>query len=498
MGFVEFLIGIILFPIFYFIDRRKNKDLVSSNKNVDTSPDPNWFSSQAPHFEYQEPEEVEDIEQEGDEDVGVTDLFGIGKIKARNRELEKELAELKAIVTPEQQAALNLTEQITRLNGKIAQKQSEINNLQKEIDKRKEYVFDLDDAMIFQDFSLYKPRYNFVKSEMYLQRLGKIRDEQKELIKSGRAVIGNNNWTVNYNAKAGRQMVRDTQKLLLRAFNCECDDAIGRVTYANIELSEKRIRHSAESISKLGKIMSLSITDEYLNSKISELYLAFEYEMAKQKEKEEQKELRAQMREEAKLQKEIEEARKKVTKEQVHYKNALEKLEKQILKAKTDEEKTDLEAKKSDILSQLDVIETNLKDIDYREANIKAGYVYIISNIGAFGENVYKIGMTRRLDPQERIDELGDASVPFKFDVHAMIFSDNAPALEAALHKTFENKKINMINQRKEFFNVTLDEIKDAVKKNFDKTVEFVDIASAEQFRTSKKMKELRDSGSSV
>ena len=98
--------------------------------------------------------------------------------------------------------------------------------------------------------------------------------------------------------------------------------------------------------------------------------------------------------------------------------------------------------------------------------------------------------MTRRLDPQDRVDELGDASVPFNFDVHAMIFSDNAPALEAALHRAFEDRKLNMVNTRREFFHVTLDEIKDVVKKNFDKTVEFIDVPDAEQYRISQKMKE--------
>ena len=148
-----------------------------------------------------------------------------------------------------------------------------------------------------------------------------------------------------------------------------------------------------------------------------------------------------------------------------------------------------MEKKKAEIEAQLEEINKNIKDIDYRESNAKAGYVYIISNIGAFGENIYKIGMTRRLDPQERIDELSDASVPFNFDIHAMIFSDNAPALENALHKAFENKKLNMVNQRREFFNVTLDEIKAVVMKNFDKSVEFIEVPEAEQYRTSLKMK---------
>lgn len=151
----------------------------------------------------------------------------------------------------------------------------------------------------------------------------------------------------------------------------------------------------------------------------------------------------------------------------------------------------DLLLKKAELESQLSEIDKALNDVDYRQANMRAGYVYIISNIGAFGENVYKIGMTRRLEPQERIDELGDASVPFNFDVHAMIFSDDAPALEAALHRAFENRKLNMVNQRREFFNVTLDEIKEVVKKNFDKTVEFIDVPDAEQYRISMRMKEI-------
>ena len=146
--------------------------------------------------------------------------------------------------------------------------------------------------------------------------------------------------------------------------------------------------------------------------------------------------------------------------------------------------------KKNDVEKNLIDLDIALKDVDYREANQKAGYVYVISNIGAFGNDVYKIGMTRRLNPQDRIDELGGASVPFKFDIHAMIFSDDAPALEAALHRAFENRKVNMANGRKEFFNVTLDEIKKVINANYDKTVDFIDIPPAQQYRESLKLKE--------
>ncbi len=195
------------------------------------------------------------------------------------------------------------------------------------------------------------------------------------------------------------------------------------------------------------------------------------------------------MREEAKLAKEIEEERKKLEKEQQHYQNALQRINAQ-LEAASDADRAAIEEKKAELMAQLDKIDKEFADVDYREANQRAGYVYVISNIGAFGENVYKIGMTRRLDPQDRVDELGDASVPFNFDVHAMIFSNDAPKLEAALHNAFADRKLNFVNQRREFFNVSLDEIKQVIKDNYDKSVEFVELAPAEQYRESLKLKE--------
>ncbi|MBO4950808.1 MAG: DUF4041 domain-containing protein [Clostridia bacterium] len=428
--------------------------------------------------------------------MGFFDIFRISKIKAENERLSTELADAKKMLTPEMLDACKLEQHIRDLeqheiaiHKQIEEKNAEIAKIQSNIDSRKKTLVDIDEQLLYQDFALYKPKYDFVNSDEYKERLDKIRSKQKDLIKNDRAVSGNMNWQVNGSKSEGKKMVKDMQKLLLRAFNSECDEVINRVTYANIDLSEKRINTSYEAVSKLGRIMSVSITSEYLKAKIEELYLAFEYKQKKQEEKEAQKELRAQLREEQKLQKEIEEARKKVQKEQKHYQNALETILKQIESA-SEEQKAELLQKKLELENQLGEIDKNLQDIDYREANAKAGYVYIISNIGAFGEDIYKIGMTRRLDPQERIDELGDASVPFDFDIHAMIFSEDAPALEAALHKAFENKKLNMVNHRREFFNVSLDEIKSVIRDNFDKVVEFVDVPEAEQYRTSIKLKE--------
>ena len=234
-------------------------------------------------------------------------------------------------------------------------------------------------------------------------------------------------------------------------------------------------------------------SNSFLELKLQELNLAYEYQVKKQEEKEEQKSIREELREQAKLQKELEEMKKNIDKELKHYDNALSKVIDQLANENLDKQQKELLLlKKIELEAQLVTLNDNLRDVDYRQANQRAGYVYIISNIGAFGENVYKIGMTRRLEPQDRVDELGDASVPFRFDVHAMIFTDDAPKLENALHKAFDNKKINMVNKRREFFKVTLNEIKEVVKAEFDKTVEFVEIPDAEQYRESIKIKQFK------
>lgn len=435
--------------------------------------------------------------------MGFLDTFKGNQYKSEVERLQTELNQLRSTFTPEMYNAQNLLmltqklqNDINNLNAVIGQKNNEINNLNNKIiglnntiNNKQSQIICMDEQIELQSFGLYTPKYDFASSELYKNRLSQIRDTQKVLIKNGQAVTGNANWTVNGSKSQGKKMVKDMQKLLLRAFNSECDELIDKVKYNTFDTALKRMRSSCEAISKLGNIMGVAITTQYFNAKYEELCLSLEYKKKKQDEKEEQKEIRARMREEAKLQKEIEETRKKIAKEQSHYQNALSHIEQQIETA-NEADRVELLKKKEQIVNELSEIDKSMKDIDYRAANARAGYVYIISNVGSFGENVYKIGMTRRLEPMDRVDELGDASVPFNFDVHAMIFSDDAPTLETALHKAFEDRKVNMINTRREFFNVTLDEIEEVVKKNYDKTVEFTRLAPAEQYRESLKIKE--------
>lgn len=380
-------------------------------------------------------------------------------------------------------------EEISKQKSLIIAYNDEINELNSTIKGLKKSIITFSDEILVQNFGLYEPRYSFLNADSYKAELTNIRNMQKAMIKDGSAVSGSADWQVNGSVVRGRKMIKDMQKLLLRAFNSECDEIINKIKYNNYNSSVKKMERSFNAIAKLGVTMAISITSDYYDLKIQELQLSLEYQIQKQREKEEKAELRAQQREEARLQKELKEQRKNIDKERKHYEQALSNINKQ-LSSSSDEDTEDLNKKKEEIIQSLSDIDTKIKNIDYREANQKAGYVYVISNIGSFGEGIYKIGMTRRLNPQERVDELGDASVPFKFDVHAMIFSEDAPALEAKLHKAFEDRKLNLVNQRREFFKVSLDEIKDVVKNNFDKTVEFVEVPDADQYRISLKMKE--------
>ncbi|EOU1910428.1 DUF4041 domain-containing protein [Clostridium perfringens] len=426
--------------------------------------------------------------------MGILDLF-----KAKeNNELKEEIKELKKLLNPEQQEIANLVKEIDKLKiekdkiskevDKLFSKKQELSN---KIKLKKKDLILLDDEILMQEFGLYKPIYDFESSEKYKQAIDNLRVVQKEMIKNKSAVIYSNNWTVDGSKAKGRKMTNDNIKQIIMAFNIECDNLIAKVKYNNIQSIQKRIEKTFERLNKLNESNQVRLTSRYLECKLSELKLVHEYQVKKQEEKEEQKRIREELREEAKLKKELEEAKKNTLKDITHFENALSKLNEQLKSNNlSDEEIKNLQLKKEELEKNIDNLNLSLKDIDYRQENQRAGYVYIISNIGAFGKDVYKIGMTRRLEPMDRIDELGDASVPFNFDVHAMIFADDAPKLENALHKAFENKKLNMVNQRREFFNVTLEEIEKVVKENFDKTVEFKKEPEAEQFRQSLKIKD--------
>lgn len=370
------------------------------------------------------------------------------------------------------------------LNQDYIGKRNIYENLLKEISIVEENLEDI-------SYGLYKPHYDYATSEEYKQKLEQIWSNEKELIKQEKATSFSKNWTVNGSKSEGLKMLKHQSKLMLRAFNGECDGAISKVNWNNIGTVETRIYKALEAINNLGSTQNISITKDYADLKLQELRLEFELQEKLHEEKEEQKKIREQMREEQKVQEEMEKARLDAEQEELMYQKAIEKAKAEISKTTGVELDT--------LNEKIKALEENLQNAQEQKARAisraqqtKSGHVYIISNIGSFGENVYKFGMTRRLDPQDRIDELGNASVPFDFDVHGLIFTENAPELENKLHRHLNDRRINLVHMRREFFNVTMDEIEQIVKElNLD--IQLTKLAEAKEYRMSQSIREAKE-----
>ena len=275
--------------------------------------------------------------------------------------------------------------------------------------------------------------------------------------------------------KSGRnKLAKDSARLALMAFNSQVDSIIEAASARNYEASLAKIFKAAEVVERQCTVTGVRIKPNYVELRARELQLAVDHLKAKQLEKELEKERKAELREQAKAERELQAERERLEKERQHYLNVL----------KTVEEIGD-EAETARLKQQIVEIEKGINDVEKREANIRAGYVYVISNIGSFGERMVKIGMTRRLDPMDRVRELGDASVPFNFDVHALFFSDDAVSVETELHHRFAARRVNRINARREFFYATPAEVREALKDIAGNLLEFTEEPEAEQYRLS-------------
>jgi hypothetical protein len=348
-------------------------------------------------------------------------------------------------------------------------------------DQLAEEIAILDEQAHLFSFGLYTPRFDCSSSAEYATRLEQVRAKQKQLLKDKKAAVADAEWSVNGSKTEGRKQINQTLKLMLRAFNGECDAAVAKVRYNNVQVMEARIEKAFETVNSLAQVQQCRITRDYLQLKLDELHLEHEYEEKVQAEKEEQRRIREQMRDEEIAQRQLEKARLDAEKEELRAADALEKARREVADA--------VGARQARLQAQIEELERRLaaaheqKERAISQAQLtRSGHVYVISNVGSFGENVYKVGMTRRLDPLERIRELGDASVPFEFDVHAVIYSDDAPALESVLHRTFTKHRVNRVNERKEFFRVSIEAIAEAVRQHHG-AIEFTLAAEAPEYR---------------
>lgn len=347
-------------------------------------------------------------------------------------------------------------------------------------------ILGVEDTVQLESFALYEPKYQLTNSIDYKKRLDEIREEQKKTARGLSAEVDAwDNYAVQLTKAQWKKLRKDALKLALRSFNSESEYCVDNVKFSNVERMEERIRRSFDTCNKLLNAMGVLWKDIVLESKLQELHLAHEYQMKRQEEKEAARQACEDQREQERLEKEIREARAKIEKERRHFTSALQKLQLRLVAAKDQQERDDLQSRIDELSNQNSKLDDEERLLDYREQNARAGYVYVISNIGAFGDGIFKIGMTRRLEPMDRVVELGDASVPFRFDVHALVFSDNAPALEAKLHSHFAAGRLNKVNGRKEFFRADLKEIESVIRANYDAVVEVIHAAPAEQYRES-------------
>lgn len=400
--------------------------------------------------------------------------------KAKNTAalLEEEATSL---LDDAQSTAISLQEEIATLRTSYAEKKNIYDALEKAIS-----IYREDEE--FAEMGMFEPHFDFDTSEEFKEAVKDNRSQQKELLriknKSG-AIWCGTDWTVHNSRTEGKKMTTRAINLTARAFNGECDAAIANCTFKNWSVMHDRIHAAFDKINALNEVNDVHISREYLGLKLKELDLVHAYKMKKQSEKEEQREIRAQMAEERKVQQEIERSIREAEAEELRAQKALDKARKEMESklAQLTAEQAEMYQTKIDSLQEA-LTEAELKGQKALSMaqQTKRGHVYVISNVGSFGENVFKIGMTRRLDPQDRVDELGSASVPFLFDVHAMIHSEDAPALESALHQHFDTKRTNLVNRRKEFFNVGLQEIKNAVYEFAGNDVDFVETIVAQHY----------------
>lgn len=383
---------------------------------------------------------------------------------------------------------------IDSLEDNISSKEKTIHNLEETISSKKEQIDSLASTALLKKEEIQKlsseisslemrtvcsqyhlSDYDALTSEECKNKLALLKNDEQADIKDNRLL------DIQPNSLAKKTLLEKC-KQITREFNTECDNALLNLTCKKIDTIRNKVTKAFEVLNKSYSYDCVQLSKKFLEYKLEELNLVYTYELKKEQEREQQRAIKEQMIEEEKVRKEIERQKGQIEKDQTQCNNEINRLMSYMQKTESDVEKQLYVNKIKELEEKLKALEESKATVLEREANARAGYVYIISNIGSFGENVYKIGMTRRLEPMDRIKELSSASVPFEFDVHAMIFSDDAPALEAALHQKFEKQSVNRINLRKEFFKVTLDEIESVVKKEFNNTTEFTRLPVAREY----------------
>jgi uncharacterized protein DUF4041/Meiotically Up-regulated Gene 113 (MUG113) protein len=327
----------------------------------------------------------------------------------------------------------------------------------------------LDDERVLQDVGIYRYHHPLENAVAYRERLTSLNERIAQAVRANGAIEMSNKFTFDNSLAKGRKLSSDLGKLMLRAYNAEAENSLRTLRLGNVHTAKGRLEASRTAIAKLGSLMQMRISDEFHALRLEEIELTADYLMKQQEEREAAREERDRLREERMVEAELAQEREKLQKERSHLVIAIEALRS---KGSPDPE----------LERRLETLDSAIAQNDFRGANIRAGYLYVISNRGAFGAHVVKIGLTRRLEPLERINELGDASVPFRFDVHGLFFSEAAVALEAELHQHFAERRLNHVNARKEFFFASPAEIRSVLVSKVGNLLEFNEQAESTEY----------------
>jgi len=404
------------------------------------------------------------------------------KEETRNLQLLKSNADQVAMETIENREEKNrLIDDCIAFSRDLRFKEDQMEELIGKID-----LYNRMDDLIVKGF-FEEPEYLYNTSLRYTEEIKRVRDQQKILLQNKEAVEYPSDIILK-NDKANNKRVLEGQvKLMLNAFNIECDILIGKVGPSNFARTLERIEKLANGLEKNAATLHCGFNIDYIELKYSECRLQYQNSLKKEEEQNEQRLIREQIKDEQRAIKEYEKAIVQAEREEKLYRNLLEQAREQLSKA-SDEDRLIAQQRIADLEEQLENAQAKEERAKSMAQQTRKGHVYVISNVGSFGENIYKIGLTRRLEPMDRVSELSGASVPFPFDVHAMIYVDDAPALETALHRAFTTSRVNTVNMRKEFFNVDLLSIKKAVERIAGVDAEFKMTAIAKDYYASRRL----------
>jgi hypothetical protein len=302
---------------------------------------------------------------------------------------------------------------------------------------------------------LLPPVFCHTDSEELKKKIRDVRLRQYEIIKSDNATAAFTSWTWFGSASKGEEMLAAYKSLLLQAFNAEFDAIRKQMRYGTKDTAENKLRKLDEVLSNLGETAGCYVTNQYFAAKSEELRIWWKELERKELEKKEIQRQKAILREQAKAKLPDTETME----ETISYKYSDLKKAREIARSLAGIDAQQAQAKIDRLEAEIQALEEKFTRATSQAQITRAGYVYVISNVGSFGDGIVKIGMTRRLEPMDRVRELGDASVPYRFDVHALVFVDDAPSLERTLHEQFTERRVNKDNLRKEFFQTTPEEV---------------------------------------